>query len=162
MVNAMLWILNAGSPWRDLPERYPTALNPPDEPAKSINSDACALATFLYCDERGALTGHDAVVGIALDFNPATTLDDAGNPAIPPRPHGMSGCGIWRLVEAGTDAQLWKPDDIRLVAIQHTLKPDHGVLTGTRIGYALQMIYRNHADLRSAMELHFGPAAKNL
>lgn len=22
MINAMLWILNAGSPWRDLPERY--------------------------------------------------------------------------------------------------------------------------------------------
>ena len=22
MVNAMLWILNTGSPWRDLPERY--------------------------------------------------------------------------------------------------------------------------------------------
>lgn len=23
MVNAMMWILNTGAPWRDLPERYP-------------------------------------------------------------------------------------------------------------------------------------------
>lgn len=129
---------------------------------KDLSKVLADFAASILAGERGTLSGYDPEVGIALDFNPATILDDAGSSAAPPRPHGMSGCGIWRLVEAGTDAQLWKPDDIKLVAIQHTLKPDHGVLTGTRIRYALQIIYRNHVHLRSAIELHFSAAAKNL
>lgn len=141
---------------------YPTELSPADEAAKSINSHACAFATFLYCDERGAVSDYDKEVGIALDFDSTTIRDDAGNPAIPPRPHGMSGCGIWRLVEAGTDARLWTLDDIKLVAIQHTIKLEQSVLTGTRIRYALQMIYRNHVDLRAVMEMHLGANAQNL
>jgi hypothetical protein len=101
-------------------------------------------------------------VGIALDFDSTTIRDDAGNSAIPPRPDGMSGCGIWRLVEAGTDDRSWKPDNIKLTAIQHTLMPEQSVLTGTRICYALQMIYRNHVDLRPMMEMHVGANARNL
>jgi hypothetical protein len=54
---------------------------------------------------------------IALDFDLTTIRDDAGKAAILPCPHGMSGRGIWRLVEAGTDARLSKFDDIKLVAI---------------------------------------------
>ena len=101
-------------------------------------------------------------MGIALDFDPATIRDDDGRPAVPPHPAGMSGCGIWRLVEAGTDMNRWKLDDLKLVAINHTLKPTEKVLVGTRIRYALQMIYRNHMDLRPVMEMHFGAKARHL
>ncbi len=141
---------------------YPTKLSPADEQSQSINANAVALATFLYCDERGPLDNYDKDVGIALDFDSTTTRDDDGNPAVPPHPGGMSGCGIWRLVEAGTDARRWTVDDVKLVAIDHTLKTGQKVLVGTRIRYALQMIYRNHVDLRPAMEMHFGPNARNL
>jgi hypothetical protein len=141
---------------------YPSVLSPQDEVTKSIDAKAVALATFIYCDERGPLDSYDKEVGIALDFDAATMKDDDGNPAIAPHPGGMSGCGIWRLAEAGTEIGFWKLDDVKLVAIEHTLKTSQKVLAGTRIGYALQMIYRNHADLRPVMEMHFGPRAKNL
>jgi hypothetical protein len=141
---------------------FPTKLSPPDEATRSINANAVAFATFIYCDERGALARYDKEVGIALDFDPATIKDDAGNPAVPPHPGGMSGCGIWRLIEAGTDMRRWKLDDIKLVAVDHTLKSKQKVLVGTRIRYALQMIYRNHPDLNPVMEMHFGPTARKL
>ena len=74
----------------------------------------------------------------------------------------MSGCGIWRLFEAGTDMKSWNLDGVKLVAIEHTLKTSQKVLVGTRIRYALQLIYRNHLDLRPVIEMHFGPNARNL
>ncbi len=141
---------------------YPTNLSPADEANRSINANAVAFATFIYCDERGSLDRFDEEVGIALDFDPTNIRDDNGEPAAPPHPGGMSGCGIWRLVEAGTDTRRWKLDDIKLVAVDHTLKTEKKVLVGTRIRYALQMIYRNHADLRPALEMHFGPNTRNL
>jgi hypothetical protein len=141
---------------------FPTLLSPPDANAQSIGSAAVAFATFLYRDERGPLDAYDAEVGIALDFDSTTVRDDNGSPAIPPHPGGMSGCGIWRLVKAGTDSRAWKLDDVKLVAIEHTLKTGQHVLVGTRIRYALQLIYRNHPDLRPAMELHFGPNARKV
>jgi hypothetical protein len=141
---------------------YPTKLSPPDEATLSINANAVALATFIYCDERGPLDRYDKEVGIALDFDPATIRNDDGRSAAPPHPGGMSGCGIWRLVEAGTDMKVWNLNDVKLVAIEHTLKTKKNVLVGTRIRYALQMIYRNHPDLRSAMEMSLGPNTWNL
>jgi len=141
---------------------YPTSLSPPDEQTRSIGSAAVAFATFIYCDERGPLDNYDRAVSIALDFDPTNIRDDAGHTAVPPHPEGMSGCGIWRLVEAGTDTRLWTPNEVKLVAIDHALRPRERVLIGTRIKYALQLIYRNHAHLRRAMEMHFGANARNL
>jgi hypothetical protein len=102
------------------------------------------------------------VVRIALDFNEPAVRDDGGQPATPRDPDGKSGCGIWRLVEAGTDARPWTTDDVKLVAIDHGHRRRTKVLVGTRIRYALQMIYRNHPGRRPAMEFHFGPNARSL
>jgi len=66
------------------------------------------------------------------------------------------------LVEGGSDTRLWTPHEVKLVAIDHALRPRTRLLVGTRISYALQLIYRNHADLRRAMEMHFGANARNL
>lgn len=160
--------LNDVDPWdRQHPQTwymvfgFPTALGSGDPATQSIVPAAVALATFLYCDERGPVERYDKEVGIALDFDSTNIRDDHGNPAIPPYPGGMSGCGIWRLVEAGTDAMRWSLDSVKLVALENTLKPNK-VLVGTRIRYALQMIYRNHTDLRPVMEMHFGRKARNL
>jgi len=141
---------------------FPTALSPADEAAKRIPSHAVALATFLYRDERGPLDRFEPDVGIAVDFDTTNMRADDGSPAVPPHPGGMSGCGIWRIVEADTETNAWKLDDVKLVAIEHTLKTGKKVLVGTRIRYALQMIYRNHPDLRPAMEMRFGQRARNL
>jgi hypothetical protein len=50
----------------------------------------------------------------------------------------------------------------KFVAIEHTLKITQKVLIEPRIRYALQMIYRNHIDLRPVMEMHLGPNARHL
>jgi hypothetical protein len=100
----------------------PTKLSPPDAVTRSINSNEVALGTFIYCDERGPVERYDRDVGIALDFDSATIRDDDGRPAGPPDPGGMSGCRIWRLVKVGIDIRDWKLDDVKLVAIEHTLK----------------------------------------
>jgi hypothetical protein len=118
---------------------YPTKLSLPDEASLSINGNAVAFCTFIYCDERGELDNFEKEVRIALDFDEATVRDDAGQPASPPDPDGMSGCGIWRLAEAGTDTMRWKTDDVKLVAIDHGWRKRTKVLVGTRIRYALQM-----------------------
>jgi hypothetical protein len=107
---------------------YPTKLSPAEEATNSINANAVAFATFIYCDERGTLDRFDKEVGIKLDFDPTEIWDDDGRLAVPPHPDGMSGCGIWRLVEAGVDAKRWKVDDIKLVAIDHSLRPKKKVL----------------------------------
>ena len=58
MVNAMLWILNAGSPWRDLPERYgpwQTAYNRFNRWRKDGTFDAVLERLQMRLDEEGRI-----------------------------------------------------------------------------------------------------------
>lgn len=58
MVNAMLWILNAGSPWRDLPERYgpwQTAYNRFNRWRKDGTFDAILERLQMRLDEEGRI-----------------------------------------------------------------------------------------------------------
>ena len=58
MVNAMLWILNTGSPWRDLPERYgpwQTAYNRFNSWRKDGTFDAILERLQMRLDEEGRI-----------------------------------------------------------------------------------------------------------
>jgi transposase len=58
MVNAMLWILNAGSPWRDLPDRYgpwQTAYNRFNRWRKDGTFDAILERLQMRLDEEGRI-----------------------------------------------------------------------------------------------------------
>ena len=58
MVNALLWILNAGSPWRDLPERYgpwQTAYNRFNRWRKDGTFDAILERLQMRLDEEGRI-----------------------------------------------------------------------------------------------------------
>lgn len=140
----------------------PTQWNPSDDGGKRVFSTACSLNTFVYCGERGELPNLDKEVQVAMDYNPDTcTPDNPGDP-VPPDPSGMSGCGIWRLVAAHSDTARWTPDDIRLVAFEHSWEQVFRVLKGTRIRYALQLIRRNHRNLWPAFDFHYRERAKLL
>jgi hypothetical protein len=140
----------------------PTVWNPSDDGGRRVFSTACSLNTFVYCGERGKLPNVETDVEILMDFNQETCVpDNEGDPGLPD-PNGMSGCGIWRLVEAATETTRWKPDDIRLVGIEHTWNKEFHVLRGTRIRFALQLIRLNHTDLWSAFELHYQDRARLL
>lgn len=58
MVNAMLWILHTGSPWRDLPERYgpwQTAYNRFNRWRKDGTFDAILQRLQIRLDEEGRI-----------------------------------------------------------------------------------------------------------
>jgi hypothetical protein len=138
---------------------YPTEMNQSDYRKRAL-SYACTYNTFLYRGERGLPERFDHSVEILLDFHEDRNTNDDGTKGPLTDPHGMSGCGIWRLAQGGCVMEAWKPEDIRLVGIQHGWDTVHHVLRGTRVGFAIQMIYKSHADLRQAIEFHYGPQAR--
>jgi hypothetical protein len=141
---------------------FPTVENPSDNAARKVSGRAMAFTTFIYLDERGEVPCLDREVQYLLDFGSENTIDDAGKLGAPTAPHGMSGCGIWRLAGAGCSMDRWRFDDVKLVGIQHGRNKDLQVLRGTRIRYALQLIYRNHEKLQPIMDWHFDGQANKL
>lgn len=103
---------------------FPTALSPADEAAKRVPSDAVALATFLYRDERGPLDRFEPDVGIAVDFDMTNMRADDGSPAVPPHPGGMSGCAPRKGFEPET-GELTHP--IGLPSLSSTAMASHSL-----------------------------------
>lgn len=136
---------------------YPSIQTVVNMDAAHVNSTGLAYGTVLYGDDRGDLRNDDRRVQIVIDFLKQGNTDDNQNLVIVPRPNGISGCGIWRLAHGGASVKLWKPEDKRLVGIEHTWNKDKQVLRGTRIEYALQINYRHYPSLRRAMHLNHDP-----
>ena len=68
-----------------------------------------------------------------------------------PDPRGISGCGIWRLHQAGEDAAGWSLGRVKLVAIEHRYNADLHVLRGTRIRYVNRILHDCFPELRPEM-----------
>jgi hypothetical protein len=68
---------------------------------------------------------------------------------------GISGCGIWKIGTAGKDLLKCDPREARLIAIEHKEVSSSKVLVGTRIKFALQMIFKEYQDLRGAISSLF-------
>jgi hypothetical protein len=60
--------------------------------------------------------------------------------------HGMSGGGIWRFFDTVSD-RAWQTSDLRLAGIQHGWRKNEGLLRGSRIAAALQLIAKRWPDL---------------
>jgi hypothetical protein len=67
----------------------------------------------------------------------------------------MSGCGIWRIHQAGLPAEHWAETDVKLIAIEHLLALDHVALIGTRIAYVLGLIRSFDPSLERAINLRW-------
>lgn len=137
---------------------FPGELNKTDPMPKVLGSNAAAYATLLYLGERGSIPWKEADrgVGILMDYGPNTTRDDSGQIVKSPNPRGMSGGGMWRLVEYGTDINDWSTKSVKLIGIQSAVCEPQHVLRGTRIEHAIGFIYRGHDDLRPEIERHYG------
>jgi hypothetical protein len=137
---------------------FPGELNKTEVEPKVLRSNACAYATVLYLGERGEIPWSDADrgVGILMDYGPNTTRNDSGQTVIPPHPCGMSGGGMWQVVEYGSNMGDWSVKSLKLVGIQSAVHELEQVLRGTRIEHALRFIYRGHEDLRPEIEYHYG------
>ena len=57
-------------------------------------------------------------------------------------PHGLSGCGIWRIGISGGSAAEWHPDDSWLVGVQIEYHADEKVLLATEIRKVIELLNR--------------------
>ena len=157
--------LSEVEPWSEQDRRdwfmvfgYPGSLNLIQIGPNGLGSNACAFASFLYCGERGNVRWTDADRGVAilLDYGQSATENDEGLLISPPHPQGMSGSGIWKIADYGSDLNNLSLSSLKLVGIQSAVYEQEQVLRGTRIEHALGMIYRGHEDLRPEIDRHFG------
>jgi hypothetical protein len=131
---------------------YPFAFSMADEPSRTILCDAIRHVTQLH---HGDIDERDAQADILLSYL-EEAIDANGKKAMVPLPNGVSGCGIWRLNVPGKPLDLWKPEDIKLVAIEHRWRSKKRYIRGTSIGYAMNLIYQSYPSLRPIFDLQYG------
>lgn len=93
-------------------------------------------------------------VHIVLEFvQTAVSVPDEGSHELPDL-HGVSGCGIWRVAEWSKEGfQRSRPDQVCLVALQHSWYRQRKYIKGTWLGHALALIQDNYPDVSAPMSL---------
>jgi hypothetical protein len=134
---------------------YPTALTDVDENQHLVTTRSLAYVTGPYEGELRPNTEYNPDTHIVLSYR-TNCIGAEGEPSTCPPPFGMSGCGIWRLTE-GESMENWKPEDAKLVAIQHRYDRERNYVMGTWIGLAMRGIWDRYETLRPAMTLAFPP-----
>jgi hypothetical protein len=86
------------------------------------------------------------------DFHPGLHVGIAFDSQSNPLPYGMSGCGIWRVHQAGV-TPTWREEDMRLVAIEHTASKGRVALVGTRMEYVRKLVLNYDPSLEGVMDL---------
>ena len=116
---------------------------------------ALVSAPLVYlCRPYEGEVGFDPKLHVLLGFNQAAeNLTEGKSQELPP-PYGVSGCGIWRVAEwSKSDLDCWRPDQLSLVALQHSWSEERKYVRGTWLGYALGLIQDNYPDVAAAMSL---------
>jgi len=126
---------------------FPQANLKIDARRKIVRCETLNYGSIIYRDERGVWEVPPDGDYIDLDFDPSKTVDDQGRRVRTPRPKGISGCGIWRLCEAGVRTADWSVNDIRLVAIEHRWDSHLHVLRGTLYCYINQIVANNYPEV---------------
>ena len=106
----------------------------------TVSCRSLLYGTFVYDGNRGPWPLPADVhlppdLNIDLDFHPRRAADDAGRRTRLPRPYGISGCGFWRLSQAGVNRNDWTLAHVKLVGIENRYDEVLYVLRGTRIKY---------------------------
>jgi hypothetical protein len=113
------------------------------------------LGTQICTRDRGELhPPPDPNATILLDFSTVAcaTIED-GKPGTPPDPRGISGCGIWRIIDGPQSVNRWKPDHVKLVGIETGYREDKLYIRGTRINVVLNFLVQKYPEVRSALAL---------
>jgi hypothetical protein len=134
---------------------YPYEVNQSDHDRRKHTSTLFAYASWPYCGERGAppnfRPGFDLFVHYVRDDS---TEGDENVLADVPEPYGVSGCGMWRLASADKPIEAWKPDDVRLVGIQHSWQKGIETLRGVRVFHPLTMLAASLPELAVYFQLN--------
>jgi hypothetical protein len=133
---------------------YPSAGLTMDPDIEKRGYEPMLYVTTLCQRDVGALhPPHDPRWGYLLNFSQQYCVRLDGGSGGPKNPKGISGCGIWRIIADAAATDRWKPDDVRLVGIEHGWKPEKHYVRGTRIGYAIAMILKKYPELRPVVEI---------
>jgi hypothetical protein len=126
---------------------YPHATSGVDHSEELLKMIAEPAFGIPYADGEGLSWKYPFIkdVHVAISFESAKHPD----------PGGMSGCGMWRVHQAGMPPQHWSEDDVKLVAIEHRTARDHVALIGTRISYVLGIIRSFDPSLDRAINLQW-------
>lgn len=93
----------------------------------------------------------DPELAIAMEIH-AEIEDSDGDRSRLPDLRGISGCGMWRLTIDVDDADAWSTDRIRLVGIEHTVRPNRWI-RGTRIRHVVAGIASQFRELERSVSL---------
>ncbi len=127
---------------------YPLELSESDGMSGDRISNAVLYPTVPHPFGFGA-TSEDMSIELQFGFD---CVDRDGVLGKMPHPGGISGCGIWKLSDEFGVPDNWKPENIKLVGITHSLIGD-GALKGTRIKHAVAGIAKMYPEFRRRIEL---------
>jgi hypothetical protein len=128
---------------------YPQALASPGTGDVQIENWPLPYMTFPF---RGQPETRDHNKDILMGYYRQGS-DGFGATVEVPRPHGLSGCGIWRVAKKPIDPGDLSVEDIRFVGIQHRWRPDSNYIVGTSIRHVRPMLLGAYPDLRPALEM---------
>jgi len=131
---------------------YPYAYTEPDD-AGVVQTRALRYLTDIYRGQLAAGSVYDADRHILLGFD-EQCVDEQGGACSAPHPEGTSGCGIWRF-EVDAQGQAWRPEDVKLVAIQHRYYASLKYVMGTWVQFAMSLLWKEYEELRPAMQLRY-------
>jgi hypothetical protein len=129
---------------------FTAASNQADHKRRILTTTTFPILTQLFRRDLNELVVFDPAIGLVFNFD-AHAGKREGSPRVAPRLGGISGCGIWRVVSANMQFMECDPADSKLVAIEHKEVGSSKAIVGTRIKFALQMIFRDYPDLREAL-----------
>lgn len=131
---------------------YPVAMTYANEKEHLVTTQSLGYVTGLYEGKLHQETEYNPKAHIVLSYQ-NKCFGPEGEYSICPPP-GLSGCGIWRLTDSET-VENWKPEDVKLVAIQHRYNAKRNYIMGTWIGLAMKMIWDRYEKLRPSLNLIF-------
>ncbi|MDR3617976.1 MAG: hypothetical protein P4L85_01405 [Paludisphaera borealis] len=123
----MIYGFPGGSGWRRWTR--PTAV-----------AKAYSQVTSIYRGETGLLEAYDPKRELLLNYSMRRNISRSGQIVTAPKPKGLSGCGIWRLITADKPISSWTIGNMKLVGIVHSRIRQLEVVRVTRISYILNMI----------------------
>jgi hypothetical protein len=136
---------------------YPFVESVTDMERKTVEAGIHGFFTTPYLFDREDLPSdeHDTAIHFVFDHTPADIRDyELPSPDFP-KPGGISGCGMWRLNARGNEPEKWRPEDAKLIGIDHGYYKDNRVIIGTQIRHVVQLLRDNRPDLRAAIDLTF-------
>ena len=122
-----------------------------DDTGRGVKTMGLWYVTVLHRGERNPNTEYDPSIHVVLNYGKEAVGQD-GKPSSVPYPGGLSGCGIWRLTN-DENWENWKPEDVKLAAIQHRYDERRDYVMGSWVRFAMREVWHRYEDLRPAMEI---------